>query len=186
VNVPREVVEKAVQAARDLSERILFIGALLGRATALPVIIVGGSALVIQTSGQTVSADIDVVTERGPAEIVVESWGFRRSGRVWRRDDWNIDIDLVGRDLEGNMLRLTTISTPYGSVQVIGIEDLLVKRLAELKHWPTSKPWREELVRHVYYLLERYSEMDQGYLASVLKRDDVQDILADFLAHRVR
>ena len=185
--VDRSDVERAVSSARSKSERIEFLGALLGRTTGNEVIIVGGSAVEVLTSGQTASLDIDVVTPRDAAAKAILSWGFEANGRVFRRSDWEVDIDLVGPQYTGSRFRVRRIETPYGPVDIAGPEDLIVKRLAELKHWQTSPAWREELIRQVTLLLAEYgSQLDEDYLSRVANRDDVTDILGDFRARGVK
>ena len=180
----REGLEKALKSARSKAERIVFIGALLQRATGNETIVVGGSAVEVLTSGRTASKDIDIVTPRSDAEKVVRSWGFKPSGRVYRRADWDIDIDLVGGSYTGSRQRVRRLETPYGPVGIAGPEDLIVKRLVELKHWPTSMEWREDIIRQVSLLLQEYSSsLDERYLRFLAKRDDIEDILADFRDH---
>jgi len=182
--VERGEVERAVEAARSKAERIAFLGALLEKAARNETIIVGGSAIEVLTSGQTSSLDIDIVTVRDEALRVVLSWGFRPSGRVFCREDWGIEIDLLGARFSGSRQRVRRIDTPYGTARVAGPEDLIVKRLAELKHWPTTPTWRSDLVRQVSLLLAEYGgQLDEEYLASVARRDDVVDILDDFRRH---
>lgn len=179
--VGRSEVERAVQLARSKSERIEFLGALLGRATGNEVIIVGGSAVEVLTAGRTVSQDIDAVTPRDAAIKAVLSWGFVPNGRVFRRSDWEMDIDLVGSQFTGSRSRLRRIETPYGPVSIAGPEDLIVKRLVELKHWKTTLAWRSALVRQVTLLLAEYSsQLDEEYLSRIAKQADVVDILGDF------
>jgi hypothetical protein len=177
----RRKVERAVASARSKAERIAFIGALLSRATGNEAVVVGGSAVEVLTSGKTSSRDIDIVTPREEAVRVVLSWGFKPSGRIFRREDWGVDIDLVGGRMTGNRRLVRRIETPYGLVRIAGPEDLIAKRLTELKHWPTSPEWRRDLIRQVRILLAEYgSQLDEEYLALVAKRDDIEDILRDF------
>jgi hypothetical protein len=186
MKVSRVEVEAAINNAPTKASRIEILGALLSRATNQQVIIVGGSAVEVHTSGQTSSADIDIVTPIQSAAKVIESWGFLRSkGKVWRRGDWNIDIDLLGDNLTGSRLKLHRRVTPYGTVYLLGVEDLLVKRLAELKHWPeTDSKWRHDLQRQVRVLLSDFGDrLDEPYLAFIARRDDVTDILGDFRKH---
>lgn len=179
--VDRSEAERAFLSARSKSERIEFLGALLRRATGNEVIIVGGSAVEVLTAGRTASLDIDVVTPRDAAIEVIRSWGFEPTGRVFRRSDWEVDIDLVGPRFTGSRSRVHRIETPYGPVDIAGPEDLIVKRLVELKHWQTTPTWRADLIRQVTLLLAEYgSQLDEEYLASVAKRDEVVDILGDF------
>jgi hypothetical protein len=183
--VDRSEAERAFLAARSKSERIEFLGALLARATGNEVIVVGGSAVEVLTAGRTASLDIDVVTPRDAAIEVIRSWGFEPNGRVFRRADWEVDIDIVGPRFTGSRSRIRRIETPYGPVDIAGPEDLIVKRLAELKHWQTTPTWRTELVRQVRLLLAEYgSQLDEEYLAFAAKRDDVVDILRDFRNRR--
>lgn len=174
-------VETAIRSARSKSERIVFAGALLGAATGRETIIVGGSAIEVLTAGRTASLDIDIVAERAQATRVLESWGFVRLGRVFHHEGWGLDIDLVGGRLAGSHDRVRVMETPYGPVGILGPEDLVVKRLAELKHWNTPGEWRDELVHQIEALLAEYgSQLDEEYLLVVAKRDDVSDILQDF------
>jgi len=185
MTVTKQEVEGAVASARSKPQRIQFLGALLEKATGEEAIIVGGSAVEIYTSGRISSLDIDVVMPRARAIKAVESWGFVPSGRVWRRKDWGIGIDLVGPRFTGNRQKVLVMETPYGPVRVAGAEDLLIKRLVELKHWPTAPAWRESLVNQIAILTSEYGDrMDEEYLAFIAKRDDVADILADFREHQ--
>ncbi|MCI4351880.1 MAG: hypothetical protein L3K14_00605 [Thermoplasmata archaeon] len=180
--VTREAVERAVASSRSKPERTLFLGALIAQATGDEVIVVAGAAIEVYTSGRTSTLDIDLVTPRKRAIVVIESWGFvRRSGRVWRRRDWGIDIDLLGPHLTGSRLKLRTYDTPFGPVRVAAVEDLLARRLAELKHWPTTPEWRRDIVKQIEILVAEYGDsMDEEYLAFIARRDDIVDILADF------
>jgi len=183
--VERAEVERAVESARSKAERIQFLGALLSKATGQETIIVGGSAIEVYTSGQTSSLDIDIVTSRKEAAEVIESWGFVANGRIWRRRDWGVDIDLLGSRYSGSKLRIRKMQTPFGPVLLSGIEDLLVKRLAELKHWPTTRDWRADLIKQASILIAEYSDqLDEEYLKFIARRDDVVDILGDFRARR--
>jgi hypothetical protein len=187
VAVSREEVDRAVASARSKPDRTLVLGALLARATGEDVIVVAGSAVEIYTSGRTSTLDIDIVTPRERAAAVIESWGFVRKGRIWRREDWKVDIDLLGARLTGSRNKLRTFETRYGPVRVAAVEDLLVRRLAELKHWPTTPNWRVGLVKQVRILMAEYGDqMDEEYLGHVARRADVDDILADFRARRGR
>jgi hypothetical protein len=185
MTVTKREAEEGVASARSRPERIRYFGALLEKATGQETIIVGGSAIEIYTSGRTSSRDIDLVTARARAIEVVESWGFERTGRIWRRPDWDFDVDLVGPSLMGSHQKILVFDTPYGPARVAGVEDLLVKRLVELKHWPTSPAWRESLVTQVEILLSEFRDkLDEEYLAFIARRDDVVDLLSDFQRRR--
>ena len=187
MRVARSDVEIAVRGASS-TDRTLYLGALLGRAIDGPVIIVGGSAIDVYAGGSEPSLDIDLVTldtPRAAASRALESWGFSRVGKNWRRQDWEIEIDLRGPAFKGSRAKARQFETPYGTVFVAGPEDLLVKRLAELKHGPTSSSWREALLRQITVLLSAEDlSWDEKYLEFIARRDDVIDLLAGFRAQR--
>lgn len=180
MTVAKEEFDKAIASARNSAERVQIIGALLESATGEEVILVGGSAVDVYATGRQPSLDVDIVTEVRPAATVIESWGFeRKKGRVWRREDMAMDIDLRGKNFTGSRRRIRTFATPYGPVRVISPEDLIAKRLSELKHWPTGPKWRRRIEEQLTTLLSEPG-LDDAYLAFLAKRDDIVDILADF------
>jgi hypothetical protein len=174
----RDDLERAVSSGKNHSERILYVAALLSRemeGTKDPAIVVGGSAIEVYTSGRYVSEDLDIVTDRIRAIPIVESWGFVPEGRIWWRSDWKIAVDLVGSNYTGSRIRTQLIQTKYGPVRLAGVEDLVIKRLAEAKHWRS-----EEALRQAIMLSSEYSgRMDEAYLDDRARREDVVDILAD-------
>lgn len=180
VSVSRSQFEVAVASAPSKAERIQYIGALLWRATGEETTIVGGSAIEVLTEGRTSSEDIDVVTRSRSAYQVLESWGFVKVGRIWRRSDWNVEVDIVSSWLTGSESHRSIIQTRFGPVMVIGPEDLIVKRLAELKGSRPSQ-WTREMVYHVRTLLDQFGDrLDEHYLQETARRIGVTDILADF------
>lgn len=178
--VSRAEVEQAVTSAKTSYERVLRIGALLSVATKEPAIIVGGSAIEVYLTGSYVSGDIDVVVDRRSEAIkVVESWGFVRAGRIWWHEDWKIEIDLLRSPYTGSREHLQTIQTPYGPVLLAAIEDLIVKRLAELKHWQNLPAREEDLMKQAELLAVEYAgRLDEGYLDALARRYDTADVLA--------
>lgn len=123
----------------------------------------------------------DAGAPRRQAIRVVESRGFVPSGRVWRREDWSIDVDLLGSELESDRRHFVTVQTPSGPVLVVDVKDLIVRWFAELKHWHPAPRWRADLVRQVTILLSEHGDrLDEEHLAFLARRDDVIDILADF------
>lgn len=184
MTVSRAQVEAAISKATTAAQKSLYLGALLSEAIGAEVIVVGGSAVSVYAPEIEPSLDIDLVTPEtavATSDRVVQSWGFARRGRRWRRDDWELDIDLLGPNLTGSRSRIRHFSTPFGRVSVIGAEDLIAKRLAELKHWPTTPRWRAQLVEQVRALLTQAAvPIDESYLSAVARRDDIVDILADF------
>jgi hypothetical protein len=185
MRVTRAEFDAAMEAATNEADRIQFIGALVGRATDSEAIIVGGSAVYLLAPSLEPSLDVDIVTRTSPAAAAIEAWGFvRRKGRVWRREDLQIDVDLLPH-FTGSRNRTLLIETRYGPVRVACPEDMIIKRLAELKHWPTGGEWRAQLVDQVTVLLAEYTgRIDEAYLEDRARREDVADILLDFQTNR--
>jgi hypothetical protein len=176
--ITKAEAERAVSSARDHSERILFITALLTKEleeTKDATIMVGGSAIEIYTSSLYVSQDLDLVASRREAIRILESWGFAQEGRIWWRSDWKIAVDLVGPDYHGSRSRTQLIETPYGPVRLAAIEDLVVKRLAEAKHFQSQ----EALSQTVMLVSEYRGSLDDKYLDEFARKLDVLDILGE-------
>jgi hypothetical protein len=133
-----EEVGRILTNTRETYDRILYFGALLARECRSDVVIVGGSAIEIYTRGGYRSGDIDIRADKAAAHRVLARWKFKDEGRLWIRPDWRLAIDVVGDRYSGDPYRSTTVSTPYGPVQIAVVEDVFVKRLASAKHWQVS------------------------------------------------
>jgi hypothetical protein len=156
-------------------DRILAFGALLARESGSDVVIVGGSAIEVYTRGGYVSGDIDIRADRSRVERTLAGWGFQHEGRLWIRFDWRIAVDVVGNRYSGDPYRATTISTPYGPVQIAVVEDLFVKRLAAAKHWQV----REALDEADLLWRDYRDSMDVTYLDRQALTYKVDDLLAE-------
>lgn len=121
---------------RNRGERNLWLGALLAREARTDIVIVGGSAIEVYTRGKFVSEDLDLAGERAAVVRALEDWGFRREGRLWSRPDLRLWVDPVGQYYTGGARRLGEVSTPYGPVRLASVEDLIAKRLIEIKVRP--------------------------------------------------
>lgn len=174
----RTEVERAISSATNHPERLLFLAALLTstlRNTRDPTVVVGGSAIEIYTSGKYVSGDLDLVASRREAIRALEAWGFKSEGRIWWHPDWKLAIDLVGPGYNGSLNRTQTIQTRFGPVRLAAVEDLLVKRLAEAKHFQ-----RKEALDQAVLLASEYRvKMDGAYLDEFARKQDVLDILQE-------
>jgi hypothetical protein len=169
----REVIAKA----KDRPERNLWLGALLGKEAETAVVVVGGSAIEVYTSGQYVSGDIDLVGDRNSIIATLERWGFRRDGRLWSRPDLDLWADPVGRFYTGDERRLREVVTPYGPVRLASVEDLIAKRLIETKVWPRGGT---DMFSQAVALAAEYSdEIDWDYVTQVARRDRADDLVPE-------
>lgn len=170
-----EEVEKALSSQKGPDRKVLAFAALLGQEAQVDLIVVGGSAIEIYTQGGYVSGDIDLVGDPERIRRALARWGFKDHGRLWIRDDWKIAVDVVGAIYTGDPYRLATVETPFGPVRVAALEDLIVKRLAEAKHWQVRAALEEASL-----LWSAHREkLDQAYLDKQARTYDVVDLLED-------
>jgi hypothetical protein len=160
----------------DGSVRILHFGALLAAEAGLGsegLIVVGGSAIEIYTSGGYVTGDIDVVAEPIQVLAVLKRWEFKASGRMWYQEDWRIAVDIVRNFYSGSREHTKVFDTPYGSVRVASIEDVMVKRLISARFWEIPDDYRiaEALAK------TNPKDIDWEYAEEIAKRDLVSDLL---------
>lgn len=172
-----EELARILGRATSGGERNLWMGALLAKEAATDIVIVGGSAIEIYSSGMYVSADIDLVGERPSIIKALERWGFRREGRLWSRPDLGLWVDPVGRFYTGDVGRLRVVSTPYGSVRLASVEDLIAKRLIETKVWPRGGT--ELLDQAVALAAEYQDEIDWDYMSRVAAGDGAEDLIPE-------
>jgi hypothetical protein len=172
-----EELRAALQKARNAAERDLWFGSILAEALHSGVVIVGGAAIEVYTSGRYVSEDLDVVGDRRRILLLLKEWGFQHEGRLWTRTDIPLWVDPVGRDYTGDTRRLRTVSTPYGKVQLASVEDLIAKRLIETKVWPRGGT---ELFDQAVALAKEYDEsIDWDYVRTVARRDHADDLVSE-------
>ncbi len=98
-------------------------------------ILVGGGAVELYSGGAYRTGDLDFVGTLGrDAERQLESVGFRKSGRHWIHDEHRLFLEFSGSELaEGE----TAAIIKFGeyAVLVIGLEELIVDRLAAWRFW---------------------------------------------------
>ncbi len=138
--------------------------------------VVGGSALEIYTEGDYVSGDVDLIAEdRERVVSVLRAWGFRKKGIYWVSPDFRPSVQIVGKYDSGSRLHTQIISTPYGRVRIGSVEDIVVKRLIEARHWRRPSALAEAMLA-----VERYGrEMDWDYVEFIAKKDGVGDLAID-------
>jgi len=177
-------LEAALRRARSSAERVLWFGAILGTELGQLVVIVGGSAIEVYTSGWYVSGDIDLVGERNAVIEILERWEFKKHGRLWSRDDLGVWVDAVGRDYTGDTRKLLEVTTPFGKVKLASVEDLIAKRLIETKVWPRGGT---ELFDQALALASEYDgQIDWEYVTKVATRDLAGDLVPELRRRVVR
>jgi excisionase family DNA binding protein len=135
----------------------------------LPPVIVGGHAVEFYSAGGYATVDIDVVSASEPLDEILGSWGFERRGRHWIREDLGLVAEAPSSRLApGQRDRLTQVQVAGATAYVLGLEDVIVDRLAACVHWSSENDcrWAEVLTTvhkddlDVDYLRLRATEME--------------------------
>ncbi|MBP7864572.1 MAG: hypothetical protein KA419_01375 [Acidobacteria bacterium] len=70
---------------------------------------------------------------------MLDGLGFRREGRHWVQEGWNIAVKCPAADLAGEDALREEIDLGEGlGLYVIGLEDLLIDRLNAWVHWKSA------------------------------------------------
>jgi hypothetical protein len=171
-------VKRVILQTEDPTERKVRFMALL--TSALPKrgarpVLVGGSAVEVYLDGVLRTGDMDVVHEPRTLGPVLKAWKFDLGTglRAWVNDELGLAVDMVGGELAGSAERTTTITTDYGPATIIGVEDLVLKRLASAKHWKVPADMEQA------YLLAKAFEgrLDWPYMEAEAARGLVSDYM---------
>lgn len=139
------------------------------------IFLVGGQAVETYTVGQFTTGDIDITTsDRKSAEKILRSLGFREIGMIWLNEQLGVAVQIVGEFLSGSYERTLTIKVGPYNVRVIGIEDLIIDRLAAAKFWESAR----DLERARALLSSFRDRIDRNYLKRTAKKKRVENILA--------
>jgi hypothetical protein len=177
--VARSTFESAISSRAEPHERIAIFGALLAKDVGprFDVIVTGGSAVSIWTHGAYVSGDIDVVGLRSRIVPVLARWGFTPDNdpdgrQYWSREDLQLAVDIINRkDYSGNTEWILTLETPFGSVKVAAVEDLIVRRLV---FW--NRDGKDELLDQAVALFaDNRSKLDSEYLMAQAKYEEIDE-----------
>lgn len=140
-------------------------------------ILVGGRALEFYTLGGYATKDMDlVINGREQAKEVLAALGFlRRPGeRHWYHEELDLAVEIPDEVLAGSPDKVVAVEINGLEAFIIGIEDLIVDRLAAAKFWqsPADLQWAAKL------LALHAGEIDRQYLEEAARRKGVDDVLA--------
>jgi hypothetical protein len=175
------VLEDALRGLGDpLERRLAFVAVLSSAVEALgwpPPFVVGGNAVEFYTAGGYTTVDIDLAGASEPVAQVLESWGFAREGRHWHEPKLGLVVEVPGSTLSDEQrARAVVLRIGSSTASIIGIEDLIVDRLAACKHWKHAESciWAARL-------LVAAVDLDLGYLRQEAEAADVTDVLDNAL-----
>ncbi|GAI09207.1 unnamed protein product, partial [marine sediment metagenome] len=161
-------------------ERRLFFAAIISeflqKNHRVDLVVVGGNAVEFYTLGSYSTEDIDiVVTNFGIVENLLQYLNFEKINRIWYREDIDISIDLTGSQLAGDPTRVSRVSIKGKTVQVIGLEDVIVDRLNAFIHWKSEQDglWAQEIVAI------HQEDIDWRYLEQRCKKEQITSALEE-------
>lgn len=171
----RRDLTRAMSASGDLLVRRLSFVALLSRAVEAlgwpAPVVVGGHAVEFYTAGDYPTQDIDLAGASQPIGEVLGEWGFARTGRHWYDDELGIVVEVPGGSLsDGERAHVVSVSVAGATAYVLGIEDLIVDRLAACIFWSD-----EESCRWARVLVKGADELDLDYLTRRVREEQLGD-----------
>lgn len=174
--MPYERVKRIILETDDPNERKIRLAAIL--TSSLPKtgprpVMVGGSAIEVYLSGTLRTGDMDIVYNPGALTKILRLWHFERASGSWANDELGLSVDAVGDSLNGSYDKTTTIVTKYGPATVIGMEDLILRRLTSAKHrrYPSD-------MEQAYLLAKAHGDrLDWEYIEEGAKKSRTTDYL---------
>ena len=85
-------------------------------------VIVGGAAVEFYTRDWYSTADIDIAidkTKRKEFEKIMEKMKFRKSGRMWIREDLSLYIEVPADIKDIDMEKITIVETPLETLMLL-------------------------------------------------------------------
>jgi len=176
--IPRraDLETRLARLADPLERRLVFVGLLTRGVEALgwpAPVVVGGHAVEFYTAGGYATVDIDLAGASEPVAQILNTWGFQREGRHWYDDGLRLVVEVPGATLGPDQLaHVTRVSIGREVVHIIGLEDLIIDRLAACKHWADqdSCDWARTMTAVA-------EELDLPYLRRRAVEEDVADKL---------
>ena len=144
----------------------------LSAASEVPVL-VGGAAVELYTGGAYRTGDLDFAGSLSrEAEAELDRAGFRREGRHWIHEEGQLFLEFPSAGLAPGE---TTARLEVGgsSVVAIGLEELIVDRLAAWQFWRSSV---DGVNAYLLYRTRR-SDLDRSRLASLAEKATVTPAL---------
>lgn len=181
---PGRFVAELRREPNELKKKLLLVGYLTERLSKAgeTVFLVGGQAVETYTGGVFTTGDIDITTtDRKAAESLLAKMGFSKEGMIWVNARLGIAVHIVG-SYPTRSEKSRTIEVGRYSVRIVGVEDLIVDRLAAAKFWHSQRDGEQARA-----LLDTFKNgIDHRYLETRAKEEKVEDVLAEVRDRRVR
>ena len=172
----QSVVPRLRKEPDELARKMLLIGYLterLERKKPESVYLVGGQAVETYTAGQFRTGDIDIVTpDSEAAEEILKRIGFEREGMIWLNKTLGLAIHIVGPTPRNFEKARIIHAGPY-QVRIVGVEDLIIDRLAAAKFWKSQIDL--EQAKALWKGFRK--QIDLQYLRRTAREEKVEDVL---------
>jgi hypothetical protein len=158
----RALVSQLKKEPNELRRKMLLLGYVTDRLDrkSQSIYLVGGQAVETYTAGQFTTGDIDITsTDRKTTGEILGRIGFKQEGMVWINEALSMAVHIVDKiPNRTEKTRLIHVG-PY-TVRVVGVEDLIVDRLAAAKLWKSERD--AEQARALYDAFAK--QIDMKYL----------------------
>jgi len=172
----QSVIPRLRKEPDELARKMLLIGYLterLEKKKPESVYIVGGQAVETYTAGQFRTGDIDIVTpDSKAAGEILKRIGFEREGMIWLNKDLGLAIHIVGLFAQNSEKARIIHAGPY-KVRIVGVEDLIVDRLAAAKFWNSQVDLEQATALWKGFR----KQIDLQYLRKRARQERVEDVL---------
>lgn len=175
----REALEGRLEGEPPSRARLVFVG-LLQRfleEVGHGIVLVGGGAVELYTSGAYTTADVDLVGHTRLVAALLEPAGFERDGRYFTADDLGLLVEVPGNDLRDTE---DVVEVEVGDlvVPVVSPEDVLVDRLLAAKFWESPKDRQQAVILYAAH----EDRFDADALEAKAEANDVLDTLVEVRA----
>ena len=155
-----------------------------------PPVVVGGLAVETYTAGHYTTRDVDMIADDDAAvSEIMTALGFeKRAGwRHYEHPQCEAFVEFPTGPLEGSRDRIAEIELANGStIYVIGIEDLILDRIAAYEHWDKRRENSEDATQAILLMVAQHDRIDGGYLRNSARQMGLADALAELEARATR
>ena len=172
----RSLVSQLRKEPDELKKKLLLVGYITDKLDKKSgsIYLVGGQAVETYTGGEFRTGDIDITTtDRKTTEDILERIGFRIEGMIWLNETLGIAVHIVGLLPSRGMEKARTIQVGPYTVRTVGVEDLIVDRLAPAKFWKSQRD--AEQARALFQGFKK--QIDMRYLRKRARDENVDGLL---------
>jgi len=171
-----------IRGEKDLLKRKLLLAGYLTKRLQeeeVKTYVVGGFAAEVYTGGQFKTADVDLVASNTEKLIrcLEDELGFnliKEGLRGWINEELGIAVDVVGTALTGSEDKVNKIEVSKWTVNLIGLEDLIVMNFCGFRYWDDPHD-----LERAYAIIGAHKEkIDWEYLRKKAIDEHVEDLLS--------